>query len=468
MRDETRQRWSAETERGLGASGWFPGRSVSAESLDAWLVDQRGRGGLEMHEAARRFLAEFGDLTLEIGAARVRFVPVAAGWDAKVFDVPGDASPSYLYPLGGSGQGDAIGMARDGAVYMGRGDSVHLVAGSADEALERLVGNGAEGAGITGSRPEIRTRWSALTYRVMRYAAWTPDRRLTKSLWEDALRERGGFEMHEAARQFLAEFGGLRTDEWTPGPIMPQSPFRFDPLLAAQDLRAFARFSEQVGTALYPIGQVDGGASCMGMAEDGAVYVGRLGEDGGTERLADSGYGAVEALVMDRHTEAPLPFVVDGDHLVLPHDPEHDLSEEIGTRWSAETDRVLRLAGWFPGRRVATEEWERGLRAEDEGFVIHEAARRFLAEFGGLEIKQQGAGRSPFRLDPLVAKWDYEIIEDLAEQAGTDLYPLGDTRGGVFYLCMDVKGSVYRGLDYVQLLGESGDGALDILISGAR
>jgi hypothetical protein len=28
-------------------------------------------------------------------------------------------------------------------------------------------------------------------------------------------------------------------------------------------------------------------------------------------------------------------------------------------RWSAETDKVLREAGWPPGRQVATEEWER-------------------------------------------------------------------------------------------------------------
>ncbi len=274
--------------------------------------------------------------------------------------------------------------------------------------------------------------------------------------------------MHDAARRFLSEFGGLRTDEWTPGPIMPQSPFRFDPLITEADSRAFARVTNEAGISIYPIGQADSGESYLGMTANGAVYIGK----DRFELLANTGCDAVEKLVMEQPTNAPLPFVLAGDHLALPHRPEHDVSAEIGTRWSAETDRVLRLAGWHPGRSVSTEEWERVLYEEDEGFEMHDAARRFLTEFGGLEFQVKGPGRtmgrSPFRLDPLVAKWDFEIIDVQSEEVGTYLYPIGDAARGNFYLTMAENGAVYHGMDYVSLLADTGDKALEKLIEGNK
>ncbi|MGW7076864.1 SUKH-3 domain-containing protein [Streptomyces sp. NPDC054866] len=460
MSDERRQRWSEETDHALRKAGWSPGRSVPTED---YLRTLRGRGGFEMHEAARRFLAEFGDLVVETATGPFRCDPLAAQWDDKVFDVPGGEpdAPSYLYPLGGDDRGDALGMATDGTVYLGR-DSVWPLASSADEALERLVTGSRTRAqeGVPGSEDALHTRWSPLTKRVLRSCGWHPGRRVPTSGWEDALRELG-CEVHDAARVFLAEFGGLRTDEWTPGPIMPQSPFRFDPLTASGK-------SREAYAGLTPVGEVDGGESLLGIAADGTV---RIVSDG-VEHLADSGYEALEKLVMERRTDAPLPFVPAGDDLVLPHSPEHDLSAEIGRRWSAETDRVLRLAGWYPGRSVSTETWERTLHEADEDFEMHEAARNFLREFGGLEINQKGPGRtaprSPFRLDPLVAKWDCEIFDDLGEQAGVYLYPIGDTGRGVTYLGMAADGAVHVGMDSVQFIAENGDRALEKLIEGVR
>lgn len=261
---------------------------------------------------------------------------------------------------------------------------------------------------------------------------------------------------------------GLRTDEWTPGPIMPQSPFRFDPLITESEGHHFTRLSNEVGPRLFPLGQADGGDSYLGMTTNGEVYI---GEDR-LELLANTGYDALEELVMERHTDAPLPFVPAGDHLLLLHRHEYDMSAEIGTRWSAETDRVLRLAGWYPGRSVSTQERERVLHEEDEGFELHDAARHFLAEFGGLQINQQGPGRtmhrSSFRLDSLVAKWDFEIIDVQSEETGTYLYPIGDAGRGNFYLTMAANGAVHHGMDYVRLLADTGDKALEKLIEGNK
>lgn len=148
------------------------------------------------------------------------------------------------------------------------------------------------------------------------------------------------------------------------------------------------------------------------------------------------------------------------------------MSDEIPAGWSTLTYRVLRATGWYPGRSVSTQEWERVLHEEDEGFELHDAARRFFAEFGGLQINQQGPGRtmhrSSFRLDPLVAKWDFEIIDVQSEETGTYLYPIGDADRGNFYLTMAANGAVYHGMDYVRLLADTGDKALEKLVEGNK
>ncbi|MBD0735738.1 SUKH-3 domain-containing protein [Streptomyces sp. CBMA29] len=307
--------------------------------------------------------------------------------------------------------------------------------------------------------------WSELTYRVLRSAAWYPERAVPVDRWEAALRG-AGFTLHEAAARFLAEFGGLRTDTWTPGPVMPQSPFRFDLGVVQDERERFARFSVEAGTGLCPIGLADSGDSLLGMTADGAVHIGT----DHAEPLSGDAYAAIENLVVERRTAAPLPFVPAGDHLVIPHSPEQDHRTEIGTRWSAETDWALRRCGWRPDRTVPTTDWERRLREDDADFVMHDAARRFLGEFGGLEIDQRGPGRtaarSPFRLDPLAALHESEIFDDLSEQAGERLYPLGAVDGGVGYLSMAPTGAVYLGMDDAGLLAGSGDKALNKLIEG--
>ncbi|MCM1970717.1 MULTISPECIES: SUKH-3 domain-containing protein [unclassified Streptomyces] len=140
-------------------------------------------------------------------------------------------------------------------------------------------------------------------------------------------------------------------------------------------------------------------------------------------------------------------------------------------RWSAETDRVLREAGWYPGREVSTAGWEATLR-EHGGFEMHEAARAFLAEFGGLASAERGPGktmaRMGFTLDPTVAEWDDEIFDVLSEEAGVDLYPIGEADRRNLYLGMAPNGAVYVGMDSVSWLADAGDEALEKLVEGIR
>ncbi|MEC3977797.1 SUKH-3 domain-containing protein [Amycolatopsis sp. H20-H5] len=139
--------------------------------------------------------------------------------------------------------------------------------------------------------------------------------------------------------------------------------------------------------------------------------------------------------------------------------------------WSDETDRVLRAAGWYPGRNVSTEDWENVLRTHGS-FTMHDAARLFLAEFGGLEVESRGAGRSmarmAFRLDPAAAKGEDEIFDELGDMAGTLLYPIGEADRRNLYLGIAPDGEVYSGMDSVELLGVNPRRALRNLVEGVR
>ena len=105
-------------------------------------------------------------------------------------------------------------------------------------------------------------------------------------------------------------------------------------------------------------------------------------------------------------------------------------------------------------------------------FEIHDAARRFLAEFGAVGVPYRDPWDTmpwmEFSLDPLLAFWDGEIIDDLAEQAGVDLYPIGMRDRGNQCLAMAEDGAVYAGMDSVWLLAPTPDEALQRLASRIR
>ncbi|MGW7257024.1 SUKH-3 domain-containing protein [Streptomyces sp. NPDC054834] len=303
--------------------------------------------------------------------------------------------------------------------------------------------------------------WSSETDGVLRRAGWRPGRSVPTETWEYVLHERGAFVAHSAARQFLSEFGGLVTYGWPAHPVVTRSAIRFDPLLAEWEDEIFARMGRQVGTPLYPVGRADEGASHLGIAEDGVLYMAR----GSVEPLGDSIDQALDRLVSGQGPQATpwTPDAPPGLHAFWRRFRTVDAADAAGRRRPAETDRVLRAGGWFPGRSVPTTTWE-GILSETDEYEIHDAARRFLAEFGGVGVPYPAPhGAMPwmeFRLDPLLAMWDAEIIDDLGEQAGVGLYPIGMVDRRNQYLAMADDGAVYVGMDNVSLLAPTPDEAL--------
>ncbi|WP_432080228.1 SUKH-3 domain-containing protein [Streptomyces sp. WAC 04229] len=308
----------------------------------------------------------------------------------------------------------------------------------------------------------------------LRRAGWRPGRAVPTATWESVLRERGGFVPHAAARRFLSEFGGLVTYGWPADTIATSSAIRFDPLVAEWQDERFARASREMGGHLYPVGAADEGAALLGLDENGALHLLR----DHAQLLSPTTDQALDRLVEAQATASAL-WKPNGSAAT----DNHAFWRRLGTvepepapdttppRWSAETARVLRASGWYPGRAVPTDTWE-SILLETGGFELHDAARRFLAEFGALRVPHREPwDEMPWRefsLDPLLAFWDTEIIEDLSDRAGTLLYPIGMRGRRNQHLAMAEDGAVYEGMDDVWLLAATPDQAMERITKRIR
>jgi hypothetical protein len=141
---------------------------------------------------------------------------------------------------------------------------------------------------------------------------------------------------------------------------------------------------------------------------------------------------------------------------------------EEPTRWEPGVEEVLSKAGWRPDRQIGIDDWTGRLSAE--GWHLHEAARRFLAEFGGLRIPAGGAGRRVVRvsleLEPTLCSGQRYRFEQLCPEAGDTLYPIGEAGGGNASLGIDGAGTLFMLMDDECRRVGVGDGGLASLILG--
>lgn len=140
------------------------------------------------------------------------------------------------------------------------------------------------------------------------------------------------------------------------------------------------------------------------------------------------------------------------------------------TRFSKHSERVLRKAGWYPGRQVPelVSTWKNHPYIAD--LEMFETAERFLLEFGGIKVTQSGPGvtlaRSPFKIDPTVAYYERELFEKFGRMVDTRLYPLGEAADRWYYLAIGENGRVYYVMEDVLLAGDTEDEALENLLIG--
>ncbi|MFI7121936.1 SUKH-3 domain-containing protein [Amycolatopsis sp. NPDC049868] len=138
------------------------------------------------------------------------------------------------------------------------------------------------------------------------------------------------------------------------------------------------------------------------------------------------------------------------------------------TRFSAEVEHVLRSSGWEPGRHVDTTVWRRTLEAD--GLVhMHEAAERFLAEFGGLRVNLSGGGvsraREPFEFNPGDVESETDRFADWGTHLGMNLFPIGEFDRGRYFLGISEHAEIVLVETWVASFG-TGDTGLENLILG--
>ncbi|MFC8505538.1 SUKH-3 domain-containing protein [Streptomyces sp. NPDC057411] len=147
--------------------------------------------------------------------------------------------------------------------------------------------------------------------------------------------------------------------------------------------------------------------------------------------------------------------------------PEEAVRPEGPRAWSSEVERVLREAGWRPGRAVDTARWTRQL--EQDGFRSHAAAEDFLREFGGLAVGHGGAGitraREAFDLDPLLALGEDDRFDEWGEEIGHHLFPVGELAGGHAFLGLGEDGELYVVANWLARFGRMPE-AMENLVLG--
>jgi hypothetical protein len=142
-------------------------------------------------------------------------------------------------------------------------------------------------------------------------------------------------------------------------------------------------------------------------------------------------------------------------------------------RFSDEVHKVLTAAGWFPGRSVEHDIKKSTIKLDREGgFQIFDQAKKFLDEFGGLKVRQAGAGvdigRGSFDINPTYASGEEELFVDWSDKLGVRLYPIGEAYESRDFLAIDETGRILLLADEPRIVGENADEALDRLIRGIR
>jgi hypothetical protein len=144
---------------------------------------------------------------------------------------------------------------------------------------------------------------------------------------------------------------------------------------------------------------------------------------------------------------------------------------ETPASFREQTRRVLEGVGWRAGRRVDTARWIDEL-AEDGFPPLHPVARRFLAEYGGLEFPDGGPGvtraRVPFTLTPIDCAGEADRFIEWGRDIGRDIAPIGELDGrtcGMAWLGIDEHEEIYLVVDRLATFGRM-PVAMDHLVLG--
>ncbi|GAA0209090.1 hypothetical protein GCM10010492_03460 [Saccharothrix mutabilis subsp. mutabilis] len=141
-------------------------------------------------------------------------------------------------------------------------------------------------------------------------------------------------------------------------------------------------------------------------------------------------------------------------------------SEVVVHEWSYAAAKALRKAGWRPGRQVDTTRWREQFAAG--GVVMHPAAERFLAEFGGLRFRGGWwwvlSAAEVVDLDPELCADEGDRFLHWSRELGISLFPVGRAEG-IYPLGIDQDGVIYLVATWVARFGALDEG-VEALVRG--
>jgi hypothetical protein len=114
------------------------------------------------------------------------------------------------------------------------------------------------------------------TRQVLLDAGWFPDRSVDTARWEAELVADGFPPLHEVARQFLGEYGGLTFPLSGPGITRAREPFHLVPTVCSGEADRFIDWSNHIQRSVAPIGEIASGTcACafLGIDERGEILV---------------------------------------------------------------------------------------------------------------------------------------------------------------------------------------------------
>jgi len=110
--------------------------------------------------------------------------------------------------------------------------------------------------------------WSPTTVALLQHAGWRPGRDVSGTIIFPS-----AFPLFPAAARVLAKFGHLRIGRQGPGLELAQSTVQIDPMLGGYSEDEFAEAETLIHSALYPLGEIDGGYAFLAIDQQGRIFI---------------------------------------------------------------------------------------------------------------------------------------------------------------------------------------------------
>ena len=216
---------------------------------------------------------------------------------------------------------------------------------------------------------------SKKTIEVLKDAGWYEGRKIDIAENVKFLEERG-FEVLESAKKFMEEFGELEInieEIETDGTIeVSEHTTRMVDVVGDLDSDWFG-LENYISEKVVPIGMLYDSEMFLYISESGRVFS-SIGWEG------DSVWEAWENIINEKG-------IIWSKFLKY-----YGIINGMKVEVSEKTMKVLKHAGWYEGRKIDITETVKSL--EERGFEVFESAKKFMEEFGELNIKFEHVRRN--------------------------------------------------------------------------